>query len=579
MKFSLLFFTAIAFVLLVSSCSDDPVSSTGTHATPEYHGELLSLDAFFERVTGTGADDLYAFGTMLLHYNGSKWNPVSLPDNVSGFHTGIAFADGQMAVTDGYRTFLRKNETWLDITNFERRAVELWGTSSMDIYGLGYEGMSHFDGDSWSPVVLPGAVDYPFPMSGRSSTDLVAGGHNGAIYRFDGSEWSTTLVDSTAYFTSLAMTQSGRLFAADYGRIVEITGSTSQVIQEEELANAYLCADGEYLYAAGSIRFHEYADPQFVIERYEDNSWHEIVREKGKPRALWAGNGNLLAAGDNNMIWRGGVQGGIVETVYPRRNYVNCAINIDDAIFAAGEGAYRYENGAWTDLNKEYVSRNQAFAIAGRSRRDIYAVGERMVMHYDGEQWSWINAGFDVWLEAAWMDPSGDLLTAGGPTIFRKHGDEWFEEGVPGDPRYVFAMWGDEHAVFAVGSDGLIAVRKNGPWRSMASGTSSDLYTVWGFDATHVYAAGSNNNELCSFDGVAWQPVAITSVDLEEFRRLWGNSPSDLWAAAYDGTVAHYDGRGWTEMEHLLPSGIRALCGNTRETLVIGRYGIISYHR
>jgi len=32
-------------------------------------------------------------------------------------------------------------------------------------------------------------------------------------------------------------------------------------------------------------------------------------------------------------------------------------------------------------------------------------------------------------------------------------------------------------------------------------------------------------------------------------------------------------------MEHLLPTGIQAVCGNTRETLVIGRYGIISYHR
>ncbi|HXS09429.1 MAG TPA: hypothetical protein VN852_05560, partial [Candidatus Krumholzibacteria bacterium] len=260
MKSSLLFLTAIAFALLVSSCSDDPVSSTGTHATPEYHGELLSLDAFFERVTGTGADDLYAFGTILLHYNGSKWNPVSLPENVSGFHTGIAFPDGEMAVTDGNRTFIRKNDKWIDITNFERRGVELWGTSPMDIYALGYQGMSHFDGDSWAPVVLPGVVEYPFPMSGRSSTDLATAGRYGAIYRFDGSEWSTTLVDSTASFTSLAMTQSGRLFAADYGRIVEITGSTSQVIHDEELANIYLCPDGEDLYAAGSIRFHEYAD-------------------------------------------------------------------------------------------------------------------------------------------------------------------------------------------------------------------------------------------------------------------------------------------------------------------------------
>jgi hypothetical protein len=63
-------------------------------------------------------------------------------------------------------------------------------------------------------------------------------------------------------------------------------------------------------------------------------------------------------------------------------------------IYAAGLGAYRYEHGVWTDLNKEYTSQNEAYAIAGRHRNDIYIVGDAMVMHYDGEKWTWINSGF-----------------------------------------------------------------------------------------------------------------------------------------------------------------------------------------
>ncbi len=303
------------------------------------------------------------------------------------------------------------------------------------------------------------------------------------------------------------------------------------------------------------------------------------MKEKGFARCVWASNGTLVAAGDNNLIWRGTDQGGQVEDSYSHHKIVTCAINIDDAIYTAGEGAYRYENGVWTDLNKEYISRNMTYAIAGRTRREIYAVGEQMIMRYDGGKWNWINGGFGTALNAAWVDESGDLFAAGRASIFRKHRDEWSTEAIPGDPRTILAMWGDEKAVYVVGTEGLIAVRRNGEWHSMASGTSSTLFTIWGFDERHIYAAGENNNELCLYDGHTWQPVPITTADLENFQSLWGNSPSDFWAADWRGVVAHYDGQRWTEVERVFTDDLITMCGNRRETFVFGRNGIISYHR
>lgn len=579
MKSALSFLLSLAVALLMSSCSDDPVSSTAPHAIPAYTGEILSLDAYFEGVAGTAPNDVYAVGSVLLHYDGTEWGGVALPANAREIRAAFGFSDGTLMASDGSRAYLRKNNEWTEITPPRWGLRSLWGTSPADIYGIDYDGMTHFDGEVWTQVELPDYPEYPFPITGRSSTDIVTNGRWGAIYRFDGLQWTTTRVDSFYNYSALAITPSGRLFAGN-SRVFEITGSSRQLILDNVFnSDVMLCADGEVLYAAGRLINSEYPEYQFSIQRYSNGIWEEVGKDTGRPRALLAGNGNIVAAGESNMIWRGTDHGGSLENVYPHLPFLTCAINIDGAIFAAGEGAYRYEDGVWTDLNKEYVSRNAAWAIAGRTRRDIYAVGERMIMHYDGDKWSWINGGFNLGLRAAWVDANGDLLTTGSNVIFRKHGDDWFEETIPGDPRVIYAMWGSDNAVYGVGSHGLTAVRKNGEWRAMQSATGSSLNTIWGFDDTHIYAAGENNDELCVYDGHTWQPVFITGAHLGSFQSIWGNSPADFWAAGYGGAVAHYDGSEWTALDRYFPGGTYAICGNLREALVLSNYGIISYHR
>ncbi len=578
MKSVLLCCLALVFVLLLTSCGDDPVSSSGTGMTPTYHGDLLALDTWFGRVVGVAPNDVYAIGSVLLHYDGSAWAPVALPNDPRTLRSAVAFADGTFAISDGDAIFLHDKSTWTRINGPAHSVENLWGPSKTDLYGIGYEGIDHFDGAAWTPVVLPGRTEWPFVMAGRSSNDIVTTGRYGAIYRFDGAQWFTASVDSFYGYSSLAMTQSGTVFAADARCVFEFTESTRKLILDNVLDDAILCADDEVIYAAGSVRY-QFEKPEFVVARYAGGEWQTVARDSGVPSDFWASNGNLVVAGRESMIWRGTDQGGHLDNTYPRRKTVNCAIAIDDAIYAAGRGAYRYQGGVWTDLNKEYISENTAWAIAGRTRHDVYAVGSAMIMHFNGEKWDWINGGFGQDLDAAWVDANDDLLVAGRRNIFRMHHGEWSDEAIPHDPRWIYAMWGSDRAVYAVGSDGLIAVRRDGQWSSMASGTSSDLFTIWGFDDNHVYAAGSNNNELCVYDGRTWLPVPITTADLENFRSIWGNSPSDFWAADFRGIVAHYDGRRWTQLERIFPGGLQVLCGNGRETIAFMNNGMVSYHR
>jgi hypothetical protein len=96
MKLSLRLFALIGFLLFVASCSDDPVSSSGGHAAPEYHATLLSLNTTFGRVCGTGPNDVYAFGNAVLHYDGAQWKPILLPSNAGTLQAAVGFPTARL---------------------------------------------------------------------------------------------------------------------------------------------------------------------------------------------------------------------------------------------------------------------------------------------------------------------------------------------------------------------------------------------------------------------------------------------------------------------------------------------------
>jgi hypothetical protein len=112
----------------------------------------------------------------------------------------------------------------------------------------------------------------------------------------------------------------------------------------------------------------------------------------------------------------------------------------------------------------------------------------------------------------------------------------------------------------------------------MDSRTDAPLYSIWGFGENRVYAAGDNNNEICYYDGKTWCPVPILDVPMYDVQGIWGTSPADLFVADHRGTIAHFDGYRWNELERLFSGGPGILCGNDREAILFGA-GIASYRR
>ncbi|HEX6789962.1 MAG TPA: hypothetical protein VF247_01510 [Candidatus Krumholzibacteria bacterium] len=566
---------AAALAVLLASCSDDPLGPSGPYSPPEYHATLQSLDTPFSGVTGTGKGDIYALGGILLRYDGSTWKPMPGPRELDSWQNFlVGFDDGGLAASDGRDVSLFHDGSWTPIERVPDYSNAFWGRASDDLYAINWNGLYHYDGTSWSLLPLSANGELR-AIAGDETGHPIMAGTRGRIDRFNGVDWTSTNLDTTGWFGSIAVTSSGRTFVSDGARIFEVAaGDSLALILSDQIYDPRLCTDGEVLYAAGRS---PYEWGTYRVAEYRDNTWRAVDQGQGYMRSFWAGHGELAGVGENNFIWHGTASGGDQVELPPVRRGLADAVTIGDAIYAVGEGAYRYQDGEWTDLDKEYITRNPARGIGGRRSDDIYAVGSEMILHYDGRSWQWVNSGLGEELRSVWVGPEGHVVAVGwGPVIVEYDGTTWTKKEIPlsGDLNDVTGVG---NTVFAVGG-GLAGVRKNNHWYfSRPSGWA--LNAVWAYAEDRAYAVGNEDNTLWTYDGSRWTPSPIEGPAMPSMSGIWGTSPSNLFILDYYGTLVHFDGSGWREEERIFGAGMRAITGTPHEVLTLGDTGSILYRK
>jgi len=105
----------------------------------------------------------------------------------------------------------------------------------------------------------------------------------------------------------------------------------------------------------------------------------------------------------------------------------------------------------------------------------------------------------------------------------------------------------------------------------------SAFYSVWGADADHVFAVGSDNLRY-EWVGGQWKPFTpiILGQDLD---CVWGTSSSNVYAvgtiqSSGQGIIQHFDGAGWTD-EYVAPTPLSAVWGTGNLVLAVGAQGQI----
>jgi hypothetical protein len=98
-------------------------------------------------------------------------------------------------------------------------------------------------------------------------------------------------------------------------------------------------------------------------------------------------------------------------------------------------------------------------------------------------------------------------LTRGSPGILEYDGSLWYPLAGELLPTVVTLVWSDGEALFCAGENGTLLTREGTHWVLHDTRTLSDFSAIWGF---------------------AW---------------------NDVWLGTEDGTLHHYDGEGWTQVE------------------------------
>ena len=154
---------------------------------PNYPGQLRT-------VSGSAANDVWINGT--LHWNGASWTRFNFYDQDSISVTGSGNVFGVQNQID--LTFLSGGaRTTLATTRPRQPLAQVRGSDPADVYVVSEQGgVVRFDGAQWTTLSAPGVDLYPSTVFGTGSSDIWVGGGN--QWHFDGSSWTQVVVDPLA---------------------------------------------------------------------------------------------------------------------------------------------------------------------------------------------------------------------------------------------------------------------------------------------------------------------------------------------------------------------------------------------
>jgi hypothetical protein len=182
----------------------------------------------------------------------------------------------------------------------------VWGFSASDVYATGYApngGLLHYDGSTWSAIAPDGSIFQA--LWGSSPSDIFAGAYE-AVWRWDGSSWSTTTVAPGAYILSLWGFSSSDVYAAtaaypEYSTIVHYDGNawTEEWNPGPNPTVLYaIWGDSPTdVFAVGTVA--GFNEPSLILH-YDGSTWSSIANSGDMPLYAVAGTApnDVFAVGE-----------------------------------------------------------------------------------------------------------------------------------------------------------------------------------------------------------------------------------------------------------------------------------------
>ena len=163
----------------------------------------------------------------------------------------------------------------------------------------------------------------------------------------------------------------------------------------------------------------------------------------------------------------------------------------------------------------------------------------------------WGTSENDVW------SVGGDPGDGSGPLVLHFDGSSWERRatGVTGDLWWVYGFAAGP--VYMGGKDGSILKYADGAFTRMPTPGSNTVFGLWGEAPDDMWAVGGqgatpSGGFAWRYDGTQWHDAAGVPDALRSSATLfkvWGAAADDVWIVGTDGTLAHYDGSAFEQVD------------------------------
>jgi hypothetical protein len=160
----------------------------------------------------------------------------------------------------------------------------------------------------------------------------------------------------------------------------------------------------------------------------------------------------------------------------------------NDAWIAGNGGTLLHFDG--TDCTRERVPARGSLLAVWSAGAQVFVVGAEgeLVHREESGRWRARPSGTTESLEAVWGTSATDVFALGDSVLVHFDGSRWSEEAIGAEG--LRAIGGAGEIVYAVGRGGLVVRRHGGEWRSEASGVTEDLLAVSVAPDRTAFAAG-----------------------------------------------------------------------------------------
>jgi hypothetical protein len=231
-------------------------------------------------------------------------------------------------------------------------------------------------------------------------------------------------------------------------------------------------------------------------------------------------------------------------------------------VFAVGKGGLimSWDGSKWGAMtNPEKFDLN---AIWGDATK-VVAVGNGGDMIWDGKTWT---KGYSGSSSYNFEDVSGGttyLFAAGDTNVYYRSmtstSTYWSSKYLSTQVKAVHGVWAvSDNEVYAVGDDGVVlkcsasCTSYSGTWvvdSTTPKSVTSHLQAIHRFPNKEIFVVGLDGTVL-HYDGAKWTEMQLNTSTY--FYGVWGSDPKDVWAVGHslfkpDEAAWHYDGTAWTK--------------------------------